>query len=86
MLVVHLKRRCQRSVEDLDLLREHLDLPAHQVGIDGTFGPVAHASHDPQHEFAAHLVGGLERDRRVGVAHDLHQTLAIAQVDKDDPP
>ena len=36
------------------------------------------------HELAAQLVGDGERLRRVGIAHDLHEAFAVAQVDEDD--
>ena len=37
-----------------------------------------------EHEFAAGLVRGLKRLRRVGVDHHLHQPLAVAQIDEND--
>ena len=42
VVVVELERRRERRVEDLDFVRQHLDLARAQVRIDGARGPRAH--------------------------------------------
>ena len=47
---------------------------------------LAHASGDLHDELLAQLVGRREGLRRVGIAHDLHQAFAVAQVDENHAP
>ena len=68
----------------LDLVGEDLDLAADQVGIDRALGARPHASGGRDDEFVAELFGDRERGRAVGIADDLHQAFAIAQVDEND--
>src|SRR5207244_4021022 len=74
-----------RGIEDLQLVGEDLDLAALETRVDGSLGAPAHHARDSQHEFMAHAVGGGEGLRTIGVADDLHESLAIAQVDEDHP-
>jgi hypothetical protein len=83
LLVVHQEGRRGSHIEDLDLVREDLDLAALQVRIHGAFGTAAHQARHAQHELVAHAVRGGEGLLAVGVAHHLHETLAVAQVDED---
>ncbi|MNC84711.1 hypothetical protein D3C83_02720 [compost metagenome] len=83
VVVVHLEHRRQRRVQYFDRLRQHFHFPALKVGIDRAHGPLAHLARHAQHEFAAQPVRGPESLRRIRVAHDLHQALAVPQVDED---
>ncbi len=65
-------------------MREDFDLAALEPRIDGAVGPPPHGADDLEHELIAHAVGGLEGRGTIGIAHDLHQAFAIAQVDEDD--
>ena len=84
VFVVQLERRRQRRVEDLDLVREHLDLARHQVGVDRAFRPRTHAARHRDAVFVAQRLRRRERRGAIRVADDLHQSLAVAQVDEDD--
>ena len=84
VVVVELERRGLRPVEDLELLSQDLDLAGRQLLVDGALGARPHAALDPHHEFVAHLLGGTEHLRQVGVVDHLDQPAAIAQVDEDD--
>ena len=85
VLVVELERRRQRRVEDLDLVREHLDLAGHEVRVDRAFGARPHeAGHARCTNSLRSVLGGRERRGAVRVADDLHQAFAVAQVDEDD--
>jgi hypothetical protein len=84
VLVVELERRRHARVQHFHLMRQHLDLAAHQVGVLGAHRPRAHLAHHLQAELVAHAFGGLEHLGAVRVADDLHQAFAVAQVDEDD--
>jgi hypothetical protein len=71
------------GVEHLDVVAEDLDLARGQVGVLGAGGTAAHLAAHLQHELVAHRLGDLEHLGAVGVAHHLHQALAVAQVDED---
>ncbi len=84
VLLVELERRRGGGVEHLDVVAEDLDLARGQVGVLGAGGTAAHLAAHLQHELVAHRLGGLEHLGAVGIAHHLHQALAVAQVDEDD--
>ena len=86
------ERRCFGGVEHLDGFRQQLDFAGGQVGVDGGLAARGDFADDSQHEFVARFVG-----RGVGVigiaacvilrAHDdLHDAVAVAQVEEDQPP
>ena len=82
ILVVHLERRRYRWVQDLDRPRQHFDFARNEVRVHRAGGPAPHQPGDLDHVFAADL---LRRGKRFGViriANNLHQALAIAQVDE----
>jgi hypothetical protein len=83
-LLVERERRRGGSVQDLDLVREHLDLAGAQRGVGRALGPRAHPAGDGNAVFVAQLLGGRERLGAVRIGHDLQQALAVAQVDEDD--
>ena len=64
-------------------MREHLDLAGHEVGVDRAFGTRAHAARDGDAELVAQRLGRGERRGAVGIADDLHEAFAVAQVDED---
>jgi hypothetical protein len=83
VLVVQLERRRERGIEDLDFVRQHLDLARPQVRVDGARGPRPHHAGDAQHVLGTNPVGALKRFRPVGIAHHLREALAITQVDEN---
>ena len=83
VLVVELKWRRHRCIQDLDLGRQHFDLARDKVWIRRSFGPKPHAAHDRDAVFIAQLFGDGERLGTIGIAHDLHEALAVAQIDED---
>ena len=86
MLVVRLKRRRQRRVENFDLGCEHLDFAAHEIRIDRTLRTLAHAADHLEHVFVTQLVGNRERLWRIGIAHDLYEPFAVPEVDENRAP
>ena len=83
VVVVELERNRHRRVEDRQRGAQDLDLARLQVGVGGALGALAHQALDPHAVFVADLLGAGEHLGTVGVAHDLHQPLAVAQVDED---
>ena len=83
VLVVELERRRDAGVQHLELVRQHFDLAADQVGVVGAGGPRPHQPGHLEAELVAHALGGAEGVGAVGVADDLHQAFAVAQVDED---
>ena len=57
--------------------------PLARFGLTVPAGRRAHLAGHPQHVLVAHAVGGREGLGAVGIAHHLHQALAVAQVDED---
>ncbi len=83
VVVIELERRRDGGVEHRQLMAQHLDLAAGQVRVGRAFRTRTHDALDLQAELVAHAFGHLEHLRTVRIAHHLHQTLAIAQVDED---
>ena len=65
-------------------MREHLDLARHEVRIDRAFGARPHEPVDGDAELVAQRLGGGEGGGAIGIADDLHEAFAVAQVDEDD--
>ena len=65
-------------------MRQHLDLAGDQIGIDGSFATRPHQTGHRDDEFVAQLFGGGKSNGAIGVADDLQQSFAIAQVDEND--
>ena len=63
---------------------EDLDLAAREVRIHRAFGARPHETRHADDEFVAQLFRNGEDLGAIGIADDLHQTLAIAQVDEND--
>jgi hypothetical protein len=85
LLVVHQEWRRGGRVQHLDLVREHLDLPALEVRVHRALGAAAHDPLHAKYEFMAHAVGDREGVGAIGIADHLHEALAVAQVDEDHP-
>ena len=64
---------------------QYLDLAAGDIRIGRACRTVAHPAGEAQHEFVAHRFGDFEHLGTVGIADDLRQPLAVAQVDEDHP-
>ena len=64
-------------------MREHFDFAAHEIGVDRPLRPRPNGTGYADHEFVADLFRRGERVGPVGIAHDLHQPLAVAQIDED---
>ena len=64
VLVVELERRRLRGVQDLDVVREHLDLAGNEIRIGAAFGAQAHEPRHADHELVAQRFGGGEAWRR----------------------
>ncbi len=84
VLVVELERRRLRRVQDLDIVRQHLDLAGEQVRIVAALGAGPHESRHADHELVAQRLGDREGRDPVRIEDDLHEALAVAQVDEDD--
>src|SRR5208282_5999570 len=84
VLLVELEGRGERDVEDLDMVGEDLDLAAGRLGVDGALGSRPHEPGRGNDEFMTQLFGDGKGRGAVGIAHDLHQAFAVAQIDEDD--
>jgi len=67
IVVVELERRRERSVEDLDFVREHFDLARGDVRIHGAFGTPAHHAGDLQNELVADALRRRESFLAIGI-------------------
>ena len=84
-LLVELERQGLGAVEELDALRDELDLAGGEVRVHGAGGPLAHRAGTAHHVLVAQPLGFREHLGRVRVEDDLQQPLAVAQVDEDHP-
>ena len=82
--LVQLERQRLGAVEQLQLLREQLDLAGAQVRVRGGARPRAHQPRHADHELVAQPLGFLEHLGRIRIEHHLQQPLAVAQVHEDD--
>ena len=82
VVLVELEGRRDAGVEHLQFPGQHLDLAADQVGVGGALGPGPDLADDLQAELVANAFSDGEHLGAVGVADDLHQAFAVAQVDK----
>ncbi len=83
VFLVELERRRERSVEDLHRPGQDLDLAGGEIPVYRALRPVPDPAGDAQHVFVAHRACGVEGRRVIRIAHDLHQALAVAQIDED---
>ena len=81
--IIQLERWRHRCVQNLDLEREHFDLARHEIRIGRSFGTQAHAAAHCNAELVAQPFGDGKRRRAIRIADDLHETLAVAQIDED---
>ncbi len=84
VVVIDLERRRQRGIQDLDVVREDLDLTADQPGVDRAFRARADPPGNADDVFVAQLLGGSKCLGAVRITYHLNQALAVAQVDEDD--
>jgi len=64
-------------------VREDFDLAAREVRIHRAFGARPHEAGHADDEFVAQLFRDGEGRGAIGIADDLHQALAIAQIDEN---
>ena len=85
VVVVQLERHRHRGVQHFHLRGVDFDLARLQVRVDGALQAIHDGADDAQAVLVAHVLGGLEDVRVVGVADHLHEAFTVAQVDEDDP-
>ena len=83
VLVVDLEWRRDAGVQHLELVAQHFDLAAGEVGVLGAGRARAHQAHYLQAELVAHVLSRGEHVGPVGIADHLHQAFAVTQVDED---
>ena len=66
------------------VVREDLDLAGNEPGVRGARGTRADEAVDANAELVAQALGDREGGRAIRIADDLHEALAVAQVDEDD--
>ena len=84
VVVIELEGRCDRGIEDDQLVAQDLDLAAAQGAVVGALRATPDLADHLHAELVADALGGLEHLRAVGVADHLGKTCAIAQIDEDD--
>src|SRR5436853_4289389 len=84
-LVVELERRRHRRIEDFDLESEHFDFTRDEIRIRRPRRTQPDPPGDRNAIFVTQLFADGERFGAVRIANDLHQPLAVAEIDKDDP-
>jgi hypothetical protein len=79
------KRRRLRLIEDLQVIRQHLDLAGLEIGIRHPLRPAADPPMDREDEFAPDPPGLIVTcSVDIRVEYDLNEPLPVAKVDKDD--
>ena len=83
MLVIKLEGWCNGWVKHDELVAENLDFSSGNGLVGGTFRTGAHQPFNLDAELVTQVFGQFEHFWSIGVAHDLHEAFAVAQIDKD---
>ena len=83
VFLIELERRCDGRVEHFKFVAQHLDLAALEVGVDGALRACPHQALDLDAEFVAQVFGHAKHLGAIRVAHHLHITLAVTDIDKN---
>jgi hypothetical protein len=83
VVLVELEGRSLGSVQHRQRVAENLHPAGHHLRIDGPLGTLPDTAFHPQHELAAHVLGGGEGLFGVGVEDHLHDAFPIPQIDED---
>ena len=83
IVIVELKRRSYGRVQNLDFVRENLDLARADVRVRGALRPPAHPPRYTEHELTPNLLRSAERIRAVRIADHLGQAFTITKIDED---
>src|SRR5450830_42437 len=86
VVIIELERGRDRRVEYRQLMAKHLDLAALEAFIDRAFRAGAHQAFDLNTKLVAQTLGHLEHVGTVWVAHHLHVTFAVPNIDKNHAP
>ena len=81
--VVQLERRCDRGVQHLELMAQHLDAAALELVIGGASRPGPHQALDLDAKLIAQHLGGGEHVGPIRVADHLHITFAVTHIHKN---
>src|SRR5204863_5594850 len=84
VLVVDLERWREGWVQDLDLVREDLDLATDQAGVDRALRARANAPRNRDDVFVAKFLCRRESGGPIRIADHLHESFAVAQIDEND--
>ncbi len=79
-----MERRRLRAVQNLELVRQHLDVAGRHVGVDRPLRPLPNLALHSEHEFAANPLRLGEDFGAVRVENDLQQSLTVSQIDEYD--
>src|SRR5579862_6594132 len=83
--VGNLKRHGSRRAENLERAHRDLDLASGKLGVDGALGAADDLALNRDVELGARLTGGLVRGRiMTGIQYQLHDSVTVAQIDKDE--
>ena len=83
VFIVDLERRRDAGVQHDQLVAQHFDLAAFQIGVGRAVRASPHQAFDLHAELVAHVFGDGEHLGAIRVADDLHIAFAVAQVDKN---
>ena len=84
VVVIELKGRRDRGIEDDEFVAQDLDLTAAQGAVVGALRATPDLADHLDAELVADALGSLEHLRTVGVTDHLCKPGAVAQVDEDD--
>ena len=83
VFIIELERWRDRRIEDLDLAAQDLDFAGSEIGVGRASWALAHETSDTDAKF---VTQALCRGKALGIVrikHDLGQTSAVAQIDKN---
>ena len=83
VFIVQLERGCDRGIQNFKPLAQYFHSTAFQVAVFSTRWASTHQAFHTHTKFIAQGFGGSKYIGQVGVAHHLHQTFAVAKVDKN---
>ena len=83
VLIIELEGWRDRRIQHFEFMTQHFDFAGGEVGVVGAFGTRTNQTGDAQAKFVTHGFGGLEHVGAIRIADDLHQTFAVAQINKN---
>jgi hypothetical protein len=83
IVVIQLERWRDGRIQHFNVVCQHFDLAGFQIRVTGSLRAAAYNTGDTQTEFITHRFCGSKNICTIRIADHLHQTFAVAQINKN---